>query len=145
MTDVFSVKKRSAVMAAIKRRDTRAEIIARKIVRDAGFRYRIDVKALPGRPDVAIARFKKAIFVHGCFWHQHPNCKKASTPKSNQSYWNPKLAANVSRDRRHISRLRRLGWNALRVWECELIRSERGKQRITRFLLGSPTKQTVKQ
>jgi DNA mismatch endonuclease (patch repair protein) len=119
MTDVFSTKKRSEVMSRIRSKDTSAELIVRRLVYAMGFRYRLHVARLPGRPDVVLSRLKKIIEVRGCFWHQHKGCSDAHIPKSRTEYWGPKLARNVSRDRDNERLLRSLGWQILPVWECE--------------------------
>jgi DNA mismatch endonuclease (patch repair protein) len=106
-------------MRRIVRRDTKPELILRSALHRLGRRYRVDVSTLPGRPDILFTRQRVAVFVHGCFWHQHPGCREASTPKSNQSYWGPKLGRNVERDRENIAALRADGYIAIIAWECE--------------------------
>ena len=101
-----------------------------------GFRYRLHVSVLPGKPDLVFSRHKKVIFVHGCFWHNHnsSNCAIARMPKSNVAYWRPKLTANRRRDTMHIAALRKLGWNSLTIWECELKDHAQIAEKIRRFL-----------
>src|SRR5437016_5479304 len=101
---------RSALMARIRSSNTQPELAVRSFLHRLGFRFRLHTRTLPGRPDLVLPRHRLAIFVHGCFWHQHPNCKLASTPKTRQDYWKPKLSGNVERDRRNSSKLRELGW-----------------------------------
>lgn len=107
-------------MALVKSKNTGPELTVRKLVFSMGYRFRIHVVNLPGKPDLVFAGRKKAIFVHGCFWHRHEDCKKASTPASNTEYWLPKFVRTVERDRQSIEALRALGWTVLIVWECEL-------------------------
>ena len=117
--DKVSKKKRSAIMAAVRSRDTKPELLVRRLIHAKGFRFRIAVKSLPGKPDVAIKSKKKAIFVHGCFWHRHEGCKHASVPASNKKYWTAKFAGNVLRDAAHFASYRAMGWKPLIIWECE--------------------------
>jgi DNA mismatch endonuclease (patch repair protein) len=99
-----------------------------------GFRFRLHVRGLPGRPDLVLPRHKKIIFVHGCFWHWHEGCKEAHLPKSRLEYWRPKLEGNRQRDKRHRSELSRMGWKVLVVWECETFHESRLQKRLVRFL-----------
>lgn len=107
-------------MRRIRRRDTKPELLLRRLLHKLGYRYRVDVRELPGRPDMVFTKRKLAVFVHGCFWHQHPDCLQASLPKTNQAYWIPKLRANVIRDARHVSELRQRGFQIVTLWECEI-------------------------
>lgn len=111
--------KRSALMARIRSSNTQPELAVRRALHGMGFRFRLNRRSLPGRPDLVLPRHRLAILVHGCFWHQHPGCKLASRPKTRQDYWNPKLAGNVERDLRNAARLRALGWRVEIVWECD--------------------------
>lgn len=106
-------------MSAIKSRHTKPEIIVRSILHRLGFRFRLHDKKLPGKPDIILPTYKTVIFVHGCFWHQHEGCKRATIPKSNIDYWKPKLAGNVARDVQHRANLEKLGWNVAVIWEYE--------------------------
>ncbi len=106
-------------MSRVRSIDTLPEMLVRKTLHSLGFRYRVHYKGLPGKPDIVFTRRNIAIFVHGCFWHQHPGCKRASTPASNKGYWGPKLARNVSRDRTNTERLEEAGWKVAVIWECE--------------------------
>lgn len=121
MADTLSPESRSERMRLIKARDTRPELSVRKILRSLSFPgYRLHRKDLPGKPDIAYLGRRKAIFVHGCFWHGH-DCKSGKRrPKSNQNYWLPKIDRNRLRDAQHLAELDRLGWSVLTVWECEL-------------------------
>jgi DNA mismatch endonuclease (patch repair protein) len=124
---------RSAIMRAVKSRDTSPELAVRKLLTEMGYRYRLHSKKLPGVPDIVFPSRKTAIFVHGCFWHGH-SCKRgARTPKTNIAYWRAKIARNVARDRRRASELRRLGWRAKIVWECE-VGSPKLRHSLRRYL-----------
>ncbi len=106
------------MMSRIRRRDTVPELKVRRWLHARGLRFRIDRGDLPGRPDIVLPRWKLAIFVHGCFWHQHPGCRLASRPKTNLGYWGPKLAGNKARDRRNVRAMETLGWKVGVIWEC---------------------------
>ena len=106
-------------MQAIKCKNTSPELAVRKALHAMGFRFRLHRKSLPGRPDVVLIRERVAIYVHGCFWHQHSGCPKARLPKTNGEYWGKKLAGNALRDQRNLSDLQGLGWRSLVVWECQ--------------------------
>lgn len=110
---------RSDIMRAVKRAHTGPEIIVRQVLHALGLRFRLHRRDLPGSPDIVLPRFRTVVFVHGCFWHRHPGCRYASTPKSRQEYWLPKFKANVERDAKKEALLRELGWRVLVVWECE--------------------------
>ena len=99
-----------------------------------GYRFRLHVKALPGKPDIVLRQYKKIIFVHGCFWHAHARCLKGRPPKSNLEFWIPKLAANRKRDQTVIAKLRRRGWDVLVVWQCQLRRNETLQSTLRTFL-----------
>ena len=118
--DVFNKTVRSAVMRSVKSKNTGAEMKVRRQLHAAGFRYFLHVKNLPGKPDIVFPRRKKAIFVHGCFWHQHPGCRSAHRPASNSDYWNAKLDRNMARDERNLAMLRESGWEIFVVWECAI-------------------------
>ena len=125
----------SQIMRAVASKDTAPEMQVRRAVHAMGFRYRLHVADLPGKPDLVFPRLRKVIFVHGCFWHQH-RCKRGRRkPKSRQDYWDAKLARNVARDRSHRRKLRRAGWRVLVVWECQLKRDAAATaDRIRKFL-----------
>lgn len=118
--DVVDPAKRSKMMAGIKSKNTRPEIIVRKFLHARGFRYRLHTRKLPGSPDIVLPKYKAAIFVHGCFWHRHAHCKYATSPSTNTDRWILKFKDNVERDLRKQAALRALGWNVIVVWECEL-------------------------
>ena len=134
MTDTLTPMERSRLMAKIKGKNTGPERAVRSLLHRAGYRFRIHVRTLPGTPDIVLPRHRAIVFVHGCFWHRHPNCKTASTPKSHRKFWTDKFARNVANDRKHRRQLRRLGWRVLTVWECQLRHPERVLARIQKFL-----------
>lgn len=111
--------KRSALMARIRSSNTQPELAVRRMLHSMGYRFRLHRREMPGRPDLVLPRYGLVIFVHGCFWHQHPGCRLASRPKSRQDYWHPKLAANVARDQKNAALLRASGWRVETIWECD--------------------------
>ena len=123
-------------MRAIRSKDMKPELTVRRLVHSMGYRYRLHRHGLPGRPDMVFAASRKVIFVHGCFWHQHPDpgCKLTHRPKSNLEYWEPKLRRNRERDTAHRIRLAELGWDVLVIWECEIKGADALAPRIRRFL-----------
>ncbi len=120
MTDFLSPDERSERMSRIRSHDTKPELALRLLLHGMGLRYRLGGAGLPGRPDLVFPRHGAIIFVHGCFWHRHPGCKVATTPKSNTAFWEEKFRRNVERDARVVATLRRLGWRVKIVWECDL-------------------------
>ena len=125
---------RSDIMRAVKRANTAPEIIVRQVLHALGIRFRLHRRDLPGSPDVVLPRFRMVIFVHGCFWHRHPDCRYTTTPKTRQEYWLPKFAANIERDLRKEAQLQALGWRVLLVWECETKQREELTLRLRREL-----------
>jgi DNA mismatch endonuclease, patch repair protein len=121
-------------MAAIRSQDTVPEIAVRSIVHRLGYRYRLCVRCLPGRPDLVFPARRKIIFVHGCFWHRHSKCRYATSPKIHKQFWERKFAANVARDRRARRELKRMRWAVLTVWACELKKPDRLTKRLNDFL-----------
>lgn len=120
MTDKISSLARSKNMSSIKGKDTKPEIIVRRYLHKLGYRFRLHRKDLPGKPDITLPRFKTVIFVHGCFWHRHEQCKNSVMPKSNVSFWRKKLNGNVIRDKKNVELLIEQGWKVLVIWECEV-------------------------
>lgn len=116
--DTRTPAQRRRIMQAVKSKDTSPELTVRHLLHALGYRFRLHRKGLPGRPDIVFPGRKKAIFVHGCFWHWH-GCAKGQLPKSKLDYWQPKLAKNVERDRTKQEQLESLGWKVLVVWQCE--------------------------
>ncbi len=136
MADTLAPEARSRRMSLIRGRDTKPEMLVRRMLHALGFRFRLHRKDLPGRPDIVLPRHQCVIFVHGCFWHQHPasTCRLARLPKSRLDFWEPKLAANQRRDRDAIDALETSGWRVLVVWECELRDREQLKNKLNAFL-----------
>ncbi len=119
MVDHISPERRSWLMSRVKGKNTSPEIRVRRLAHGMGLRFRLHRKDLPGKPDLVFPRYGVALFVHGCFWHRHPNCPKASIPKTNIAFWLKKFRQNVERDTRAIKALEKLGWSVKIVWECE--------------------------
>ena len=107
-------------MQRIKGRDTKPEMMVRSYLHCAGFRFRLHCADLPGKPDIVLAKYRTVVFVHGCFWHQHPGCIHTGIPLSNEGYWRPKLESTIARDKKHKRTLRRMGWHVYIVWECQV-------------------------
>jgi DNA mismatch endonuclease (patch repair protein) len=123
-----------ANMSRIRSRDTKPELWVRRLIHSAGYRYRLHVKDLPGKPDLVFPARNAVIFVHGCFWHSHGACREGRIPDSNQSYWGPKLARNVERDAQHVALLKAHGWRVLTIWECEIAHDYALLRKIKKFL-----------
>ena len=123
-------------MARIRAKNTRPEITVRRLLHSLGYRYRLHRRDLPGTPDICFPGRKKVIFVHGCFWHRHEGCRRTTTPKTRTSFWENKFTANMVRDRRNMSGLAEIGWEAIVVWECETADLEALASRLVRFLDG---------
>jgi DNA mismatch endonuclease (patch repair protein) len=119
MADVISKEHRSWNMSRIRSANTAPELIVRSQLHKMGCRFRLHRPDLPGRPDIVLPSRKMALFVHGCFWHQHPKCKFATTPKSNKGHWTSKFKKTRSRDKANLSALKQSGWKAIVIWECE--------------------------
>ncbi len=137
--DTLTQEERSERMRRVKGRDTKPELLIRRLLHRNGFRYRLQAKELPGTPDIVFRRQHKAIFIHGCFWHRHSNCKLARIPKSRTEFWTDKLESNRLRDAKNQEHLRQLGWDFEIVWECEM--SDLGKvlERLRKFLKNQET------
>jgi DNA mismatch endonuclease (patch repair protein) len=118
VADVVDKKTRSRMMAGIRGKNTKPELILRRALHKNGFRYRIHDSRLPGKPDIVLPMYKALIFVHGCFWHRHMDCWWNTSPSSNTAFWKDKLARNAERDARHMEELRSQGWRIAIVWEC---------------------------
>jgi DNA mismatch endonuclease (patch repair protein) len=134
--DHLTRAERSENMRRIRGKNTRPELAVRKLVFSMGYRYRLHYAALPGRPDLAFPARRKAILVHGCFWHRHPSCKFARMPKSHSRFWAEKLRKNVARDTLHRSQLRKMGWKTMVIWECQTRKVQKHKRRLRKFLEG---------
>jgi DNA mismatch endonuclease, patch repair protein len=134
VTDKLSPERRSANMRNIRSKDTSPEMAVRRLVHGMGFRYRLHVPILPGKPDMVFPRLGKIIEVRGCFWHQHRGCIDSRIPKTRIEYWKPKLTGNVKRDKQNEMRLKKLGWQVLTLWECELSETAALARRVRSFL-----------
>ena len=130
MSDSLSKEARSRLMSRVRSRNTRPELHVRRAVWSEGFRFRLHVRGLPGTPDMVLPKYGLAVFVHGCFWHQH-GCQKSRRPTMNREFWDEKLDMNVARDARNRSNLEELGWKTSTVWECCL---ERDTERLLQCL-----------
>ena len=133
MVDSLSLPERSRRMSLIRSKDTRPELIVRKALWAAGFRYRLHGKGLPGKPDLVFPGISTVVFVHGCFWHAH-HCQKGRLPGSNSSFWREKFLRNKARDARNVRRLRQVGWSVLTIWECSLSTARTREATIRRLL-----------
>lgn len=124
-------------MSRVRSYDTEPELKVRSIVHRMGYRFRIHQDKLPGNPDIVLAKHKKVIFIHGCFWHSHKGCPRSKRPTSNISFWQDKLDKNQERDRRVQKELQHLGWKYLVIWQCEIKKTEKLKKKIENFLKGN--------
>lgn len=120
MADTVSPETRSYIMSQVRSKNTKPEIRVRSLLHAMGFRFRLQRKDLPGKPDITLPKYKSVVFVHGCFWHRHPGCKKTTTPATRVDFWQEKFRKNVDRDERNRRELIGLGWRVIVVWECEL-------------------------
>lgn len=134
--DTLTKEERSEIMGRVHGKDTRPEMLVRRLVHSLGYRYRLHRKDLPGRPDMAFPGRRKVIFIHGCFWHRHEGCALARMPKSRVDFWNQKLEGNKARDQRNVQLLRDAGWDVLTVWECQLRDTATLQTTIVTFLEG---------
>lgn len=127
-------------MASINGKETKPEISVRRFLFKEGFRFRKNVKSLLGKPDIVLAKYNTIIFVHGCFWHGHRNCRKATLPATNTEFWKDKIGKNVARDKIVVKDLKKSGWKVITVWECELkskARTDKTMKRVTRRIMGT--------
>ncbi|MCW2349168.1 very short patch repair endonuclease [Sphingobium sp. B12D2B] len=138
MTDTLSPDARAERMSRVRGRNTGPEMVVRRLLHGMGYRYRLHAKELPGRPDIVFRKRRIAIFVHGCFWHRHPdpNCKLARLPKSRLDFWLSKPEGNRARDLANVEKLEAAGWRVLLVWECELGNKEQLRNTLRRFITG---------
>ena len=138
MPDTLTEAERSERMSRVRGKDTKPELRVRRLIHALGYRYRLHRKDLPGRPDLVFPSRRKVVFVHGCFWHRHPDpaCTLARLPKSRLEFWKPKLEGNRARDEKNLAELREAGWLPLVVWECELRDEAALRTRIESFLEG---------
>ena len=133
MSDIFSQTKRSDIMSKISNKDTKPEILVRKFLFSQGFRYRINVRTLPGKPDRVLPKYKIAIFVHGCFWHGH-DCKKGKLPSSNIDFWKNKILKNKLRDNENQAQLALLSWKVIVIWQCEISKIDKKIETFNKLL-----------
>lgn len=120
MPDNLTKEQRKKAMSSVRQKDTKPEKTVRSILHKLGFRFRKNVTSIVGKPDIVLPKYKTIIFVHGCFWHQHKNCRKANRPTSNVEFWNNKLDKNIERDKQNLKELKSLGWKIITVWTCEI-------------------------
>jgi DNA mismatch endonuclease (patch repair protein) len=139
VTDTFTRQRRSEIMGRIRSTDTVPERTVRSLLHRAGFRFRLHSKTLPGKPDIVLPRYNTVVFVHGCLWHGHENCRRGRRPKSNTDYWNRKIDRNLTRDAANAEILKSLGWKRIVVWECELKDIAALKQRLVSELAHEET------
>lgn len=129
---------RSRNMSKIKSRDTSPEKQVRSLLHKLGFRFRLQQKTLPGKPDIVLKKYKSVIFVNGCFWHGHEGCKRAKRPQTHTEFWNKKIDSNIRRDEENIRELTSLGWHVLTIWECELKNLDLISEKLINFLREKP-------
>ena len=137
--DTLSLAQRSERMSRVRSKNTKPELTVRRLVHSLGYRYRLHRNDLPGKPDLAFLSRHKLIFVHGCFWHQHPGCKKATFPKNNAAFWKEKLERNQQRDIENIEALEAANWRVLVVWECQTRNPNDLEKLLENFLIKSVT------
>ena len=133
MSDIFSQTKISDIMSKISSKDTKPVILFRNFLFSKGFRYRINVKTVPGKPDIVLPKYKTIIFVNGCFWHGH-NCKKGKLPSSNTDFWKEKISNNKSRDAKNSDLLVKLGWKVIIIWQCEISKIDNRTKILNKLL-----------
>ena len=122
-------------MAKISGKETKPEILVRKYLFSQGFRYRKNVKSLPGSPDIILPKYKTAIFIHGCFWHGHEGCKRSKLPKTNKVFWRNKINATQNRDFRKVAQLKEMGWKVIKIWQCEINTKKMRDERLMNLLV----------
>ena len=132
--DRVSSERRSEIMSRVRSKDTKPEMIVRRLVHGLGYRYRLHSKDVPGKPDLVFRSRKKAIFVHGCFWHRHEGCPRSSMPKTRVEFWQSKFRDNIKRDQKVYRELHSLGWDYLVLWECEVKDILGLKEKILAFM-----------
>lgn len=121
-------------MSRVSGKNTKPEIVVRSLLHKMGYRFRLHRKDLPGKPDITLPKYKKVIFVHGCFWHGHPGCARSKRPATNQKFWSEKLDKNIERDKMSVNALSQLGWDILTVWSCEVKDTNKLKIKLLSFL-----------
>jgi DNA mismatch endonuclease (patch repair protein) len=134
VSDIYSSARRSQIMSMISGKDTKPEIAVRKFLFSRGFRYRKNYKKLSGSPDIVLPKYRTAIFINGCFWHGHSNCKAAKLPASNIEFWTRKINVNIMRDIKNINTLKRLGWKVIVIWQCQITTREKLNKTIKKLV-----------
>lgn len=132
--DTLSREKRSWNMSRIQSKNTQPEMAVRSLLHKMGYRFRVHSARLPGRPDIVLPKYKTVIFVHGCFWHRHPNCKYAYQPKSRQDFWEKKFRQNVERHESVYRQLQDMGWRVVVIWECETVCLQELESSVSKLL-----------
>lgn len=133
MADVLSKEQRKRCMSHIKSKDTKPEVLVRRFLFAHGFRFRLHRKDLPGKPDIVLPKYKTVIFINGCFWHGHSECRYASIPETNRDFWHSKISGNIERDKSNYAKLQHLGWKVIEIWQCQL--KPKTKDRILKNLV----------
>jgi len=134
MSDIYSKSKRSEIMSRISGKETKPEILLRKLLFANGFRFRKNVKELPGKPDIILPKYKTAIFIHGCFWHGH-TCKRGALPTANIEFWENKISGNIERDKHNVLELEKQGWIVIVIWQCKIRNIKLQNERFLKLLL----------
>jgi DNA mismatch endonuclease (patch repair protein) len=134
--DVFSREKRSQIMSRVSGKNTKPELVVRSLLHNMGYRFRLHRNDLTGKPDITLPKYKKIIFVHGCFWHGHIDCPRAKRPTTNKKFWDEKLNKNIERDKITVNNLKALGWDVLTVWTCEVKDTEKLRNKLLSFIEG---------
>jgi DNA mismatch endonuclease (patch repair protein) len=134
MVDIVDSATRSRMMAGIKGKNTRPELLVRRFLHAQGFRYRLHVSSLPGKPDIVLPKYQLAIFVNGCFWHRHHDCKYATIPEKNREKWQVKFRQNLERDQKQLAQLSDLGWSVVVIWECGLRNAKHDLSWMTEYI-----------
>lgn len=132
--DNLTKEQRTLCMSRIRSKNTKPELVVRKVLSKIGIRYRLHNSKLPGRPDITISKAKTIIFINGCFWHQHKNCKKQTLPASNKDYWEKKLKNNIEKQKQDVRTLRKLGWKVHKIWECQTADETKLTKRVVQIL-----------
>lgn len=133
MSDIFTREKRSWIMSHVKGKDSSPELLVRKIVHKMGYRFRLHSNKLPGKPDIVLPKHRKVIFVHGCFWHGHEGCSRSKRPSSNIEFWENKITRTIQRDNHVIEELRKMKWEVLIIWQCEISKVECLSNKLSEF------------
>jgi DNA mismatch endonuclease (patch repair protein) len=134
MADIFSKTKRSEIMSKIRATETKPEKIVRSFLFAKGFRYRKNLKSLPGKPDIVLSKYKTAIFIHGCFWHGHKNCKAATLPQTRRNFWTDKINDNKKRDAKNYKELKKSGWKVITIWQCQIKNKSKQERTLNRVV-----------